>query len=73
MNNQVTILEYINEYGNYVFYGVYAGRDPKNAVENYLLECGLAETIKEADKTIEHEDGEYFVKDVCRAYEVELE
>lgn len=69
MDTQVTILEYINEYGQYIFYAVYRTLTPRQAVERYLEESNLTDdSVK-----ISEEDGEAFVEDVCRAYRVELE
>jgi len=71
MKDKVTVLEYVDEYGQYVFYAVYRTLTPVQAVERYLEEAGLdAEAIEtDADDPF----GEASIDDVCRAYQVTLE
>ena len=71
MPKKITILEYVNEYGEFVFYGVYATKNPKNAIKNYLYEINNEYEINIEEK-IKNNNNEYFVEDICRAYKVEL-
>jgi len=64
---KITILEYVNEYGNYAFYRAYKTTKPKLVIERYLADNDL-------DGKIEKDyDDTYFVDDTCRAYISELE
>lgn len=70
---KVTILEYLNEYENPTFYGVFVNCKPKEAVIRYLLDCGLAENKTETKKMIRKNGNESVCEDVCFAYETEVE
>lgn len=62
----VTILEFVNEYGNFEFSGVYTGggNSPERAIKRYLEENNLPEE----DNKIQIDGSEAWVDDVCRAY-----
>jgi hypothetical protein len=69
---KIIIVEYKNEYDQYVFYGAYTNGTPKLAVEHYLVESGLFEDENpNYNITIESENSAYC--DVCRAYAVKTE
>jgi hypothetical protein len=69
---KIIIVEYKNEYDQYVFYGAYTNGTAKQAIERYLAEAGIPEDELENDKiTIENENSAYC--DVCRAYVVKTE
>ena len=69
---KVTILEYVNEYGQYIFYAVYRKLTPKQAVERYIEDSGLDEDIV-IETDADDPEGEAGVDDTCRAYRVPLE
>lgn len=67
MKNTVTLLEYINDNGEWSWYGIFSNATPKEACTYYLEENNI-----EGEKI--RSDGEYeaIVDDTCRAEIVEL-
>ena len=70
---RIIITEFVNEYGNFVFYGAYTGGTPKEAVKQYMREAGLVDDLDEEEckdpfKDIQIDNNEAWVEDVCRAY-----
>jgi hypothetical protein len=62
---KITILEYANEMGEWVYFGAYKTTQVKNVIEQYLAEHDITDPIIEGDTG-------YIVPDVCRAWVDEL-
>lgn len=66
--DKITILEYCNEYGEYVFYRAYKNITPNQAIKRYVED----ENIETDDEVINNIEGDE-MEGIARAYQVELE